>query len=497
MQNSSQNLSSPPSAAATPESTDFDVPLPAKSQCCKAFISTQTTEIHCTEIELPAAEYSRSEAYTAILSPVRRIPAELLCEIFMWTLPHTRRLRGETFEVAPWRLGHIYQRWRAITVHYAPLWTRITLCGPMSWQLDAACPPSMVETQLCRSGNALLDVYIDTSSNYEVESESLALVINQSSRWQSLCVRASPSGFSERIQAARNKLPVLHTLDVLDLRSRMWSMFLTAPHLRQFLLAGDEWNPTLWTPGSRILVHLLKLPWSQITRFRGASHPQYVGLAVLNLTPNLVECGMAITPRWMMHLGNPHVVLPQLQRFRLSSAPPSFLQHVTAPALKELWISQEATTSLLDFIHRSACSLTTLAIYDCSAPDLLIPILAASPNLTTFCAVFRRTTERDAQLALLNALRPLSNGQPDACPILSRLVVGDLNACAINPLLDIAVLWHTPPITFLRAFYIGKLTSGAMDALPRVAAMKAEGFDVAIDAEFIPSVDNYIGLGRP
>ncbi|KAJ7711006.1 hypothetical protein B0H16DRAFT_1900791 [Mycena metata] len=463
MQNSSQNPSSAPSAAAMPESANFDDPLPAKSQCFKAFISTQTTEIHPTEIELPIAEDSRQEAYTAMLSLVRRIPAELLCEIFMWTLPHTRRLRGETFEVAPWRLGHICQRWRAIDVHYAPLWTRITLCGPTSWQLDAACPPSMVETQLCRSDNALLDVYIATSSNYEVESESLALVIDQSSCWQSLCTCAS--GFF--IWAVRTKLPVLHTLDVSQPSPSMGDLFLTAPKLRQFLVAGDEWNPTLWTPGFRIAVHLLELPWSQITRFRGACHPQCYGY-----NPDA--------------LGNPHIILPHLQRFRLSVAPPSFLQHITAPALKELWISQEAATSLLDFIHRSACSLTTLAIYNCSAPDLLIPILAATPNLTTFCAVFRRTTERAAQLALLNALTPLSHGQPDACPRLSHLMVGDLNARAINPLLDTAVLRHIPPITFLRVFYIGKLTSGAMDALLRVAAMKAEGIDVAVDAEFSP-----------
>ncbi|KAJ7748605.1 hypothetical protein B0H16DRAFT_1725425 [Mycena metata] len=172
------------------------------------------------------------------------------------------------------------------------------------------------------------------------------------------------------------------------------------------------------------------------------------------------------------------------------------LQFITAPALQELRITQETAASLLDCINRSACSLATLVLTNCSIPDLLIPILAASPNLTALTVVFHRTT-KPVMVGLLGALIASSDAPPDVCPRLSRLVMGELDPLAISSLLDVAASRRTPPITFLRAFYNGELTSGALDILPRVAAMKADGLDVAIDAKFKPSSNNYMGFGWP
>ncbi|KAJ7463613.1 hypothetical protein FB451DRAFT_1265033 [Mycena latifolia] len=75
--------------------------------------------------------------YKAILSPIRRVPAELICAIFSMVLPFTRCLGGssrarssdyarpnERIQIiqSPWGLGHICRFWRAAALSYPPLW---------------------------------------------------------------------------------------------------------------------------------------------------------------------------------------------------------------------------------------------------------------------------------------------------------------------------------------------------------------------------------------
>ncbi|KAJ7748606.1 hypothetical protein B0H16DRAFT_1725426 [Mycena metata] len=155
-----------------------NVPLPAEVTMIRNLIHRLTTELaegtgwgnH--QLQLPAAE-GRLDAYRGILSPVRRIPTELLCEIFLAVLPEaglagrpsdslkvTRRHDKQTFYTAPWSLGQVCQRWRATAVGYAALWTRITLSRN----------PILIETQLYRSGNVPLDVDSGESQRFDPRS---------------------------------------------------------------------------------------------------------------------------------------------------------------------------------------------------------------------------------------------------------------------------------------------------------------------------------------
>ncbi|KAF8211009.1 hypothetical protein K438DRAFT_1710460, partial [Mycena galopus ATCC 62051] len=61
----------------------------------------------------------------AVLSPLRRIPPELLGEIFSWTLPFIgNALSVDTFNIlrSPWVLTHISRRWRAVCLSIPSLW---------------------------------------------------------------------------------------------------------------------------------------------------------------------------------------------------------------------------------------------------------------------------------------------------------------------------------------------------------------------------------------
>ncbi|KAJ7137956.1 hypothetical protein C8R44DRAFT_559332, partial [Mycena epipterygia] len=63
---------------------------------------------------------------TAILSPLRRTPPEVLGEIFSWTLPSVGALRREGssgLNDSPWALTHVSSHWRAVALSIPSLWS--------------------------------------------------------------------------------------------------------------------------------------------------------------------------------------------------------------------------------------------------------------------------------------------------------------------------------------------------------------------------------------
>ncbi|KAJ7607857.1 hypothetical protein FB45DRAFT_763676, partial [Roridomyces roridus] len=75
----------------------------------------------------------RQRRHEAILSSIRRVPPEILGEIFSWTLPCTLReaLEPEDCDFdptrSPWVLTHICSRWRAVAISIPSLWPFILL----------------------------------------------------------------------------------------------------------------------------------------------------------------------------------------------------------------------------------------------------------------------------------------------------------------------------------------------------------------------------------
>ncbi|KAJ7622479.1 hypothetical protein FB45DRAFT_689065, partial [Roridomyces roridus] len=55
-------------------------------------------------------------------SPVRRVPPEVLCEIFARVRPVPRRISFYEVEQPPWILGHICRLWRDTALACPRLW---------------------------------------------------------------------------------------------------------------------------------------------------------------------------------------------------------------------------------------------------------------------------------------------------------------------------------------------------------------------------------------
>jgi hypothetical protein len=220
----------------------------------------------------------------------------------------------------------------------------------------------------------------------------------------------------------------------------------------------------------------------------------------LKIAPNLIEYGMRIVGV-AYRANGPHVVVNGLQRLYIYisprfPSPRSFLNFITAPALQELWVSQEAAKSLRDCLQRSSCKLVKLVVYECnySAAIILIPILEVIPTLTTFFVGFLLGCGNTN--LLFNALK-ITGGSLDICPHLSRIAAGEVPSSELDSFVAmVESRWYKndPLLSFVRLFYSD---SDELDAIPLMDKMKAEGLDVSIDVEFRPSSQKYMSLGRP
>ncbi|KAJ7605336.1 hypothetical protein FB45DRAFT_953490 [Roridomyces roridus] len=68
-------------------------------------------------LESQRAQLSQySHQNTAILSPLRRMPPEMLVQIFLWTLPSLLESKGDASDArgSPWALAQVSGRWREI-----------------------------------------------------------------------------------------------------------------------------------------------------------------------------------------------------------------------------------------------------------------------------------------------------------------------------------------------------------------------------------------------
>ncbi|KAJ6565875.1 hypothetical protein DFH09DRAFT_984160, partial [Mycena vulgaris] len=115
--------------------TGNDVPEPSEISSvlrvisdCQARLDVLDFQIESLQTILAQLSSERNETADclrqsrAIVSPVRRVPPEILCEIFALTLPWDRRVSERTAHQPPWRLGHVCAPWRQAAIAYPALW---------------------------------------------------------------------------------------------------------------------------------------------------------------------------------------------------------------------------------------------------------------------------------------------------------------------------------------------------------------------------------------
>ncbi|KAJ7691969.1 hypothetical protein B0H17DRAFT_934620, partial [Mycena rosella] len=140
-----------------------EAPLELDLPCVKSAISKTDARLACLGDEISRLQdrlkeleeehvslFSYRAQHNGIISPLRRMPPQLLGEIFSGMLPPEDTLGRTVVSNSSWRtwlLSQISGRWRAIFLSTPSLWSLVVL----DFSRANANPLSMVKTQIARA----------------------------------------------------------------------------------------------------------------------------------------------------------------------------------------------------------------------------------------------------------------------------------------------------------------------------------------------------------
>ncbi|KAK7015257.1 hypothetical protein R3P38DRAFT_3204454 [Favolaschia claudopus] len=318
-------------------------------------------------------------AHHSILSAVRRLPPEILGEIFLLALPDVDYIDSDVAEHikgTPWLLSHVCRRWRAAIQGNPLLWSNIHVDTInlrrriIHTFREDEHPLRALETQITLSDNAPLFVDFwmsrDTEGNSPEFSKFFELVLGQSSRWQQLKVcwsgRASALHLLSCLtdQLAHLQRLIFHPYGFrYQLPPALGSLVALAPSLREALLTSNDFTDP--SPP-------LDLPWHQLTRLRLRSSHAYI-------VENLPKAPL---PTDIAFVGE---LTANVRRLTLCEAPENWLK-LDTPLLEHLHL-QSCTDIVFQIMIHPMLSLRSLKLTNIAMSDVRTPFspsFAVSPQ---------------------------------------------------------------------------------------------------------------------
>ncbi|KAF8133047.1 hypothetical protein K438DRAFT_1884496 [Mycena galopus ATCC 62051] len=243
-----------------------------------------------TAIDKLAEERDSLEAYVevhkALISPVRRLPLDIIQEIFLACLPTHRNCVMSAAE-APVLFGRICSSWRTISLSTPRLWARLHVVEPhqgvpdpttTSFEQKVAQRLEITKTWLGRAGQCPLSISLQSAPEINVEVEDgtsrvpspnsvqfLQALISFAPRWQHINFTTPSSLLLQIMSYLDIEMPSLETV-AFNTRTR-------------FLGEGPvdliDWGPfnmfrgtqlsSVSIPGSMFIPERLPLAWNQLT----------------------------------------------------------------------------------------------------------------------------------------------------------------------------------------------------------------------------------------
>ncbi|KAJ7177171.1 hypothetical protein C8R46DRAFT_1347022 [Mycena filopes] len=337
---------------------------------------------------------------TTILSVVRRIPTDVLIEIFNLTVPDVARKHATNR--CPWVLGRVCSRWRALSLALPELWTTI----------DRKIPLAMVKAHIDRSLPHPLTVELGFSVTGSVE-----LLIACSARWAAADVEMR-AFMGPALAGVHGRLPLLRRLRYNDNNGfRSFGAFENAPALRDVSLSGKA---------------SLHLPWSQLERLN-IKVSDAAGLSQLRQAYNLLALSVTGRPYEQPTVGGTAtaaaaqmVELPRLRTLLIKDG--AFLRSLILPALEDLYVALDVS-AVPALIARSNCHHLLRAFTtdgQCTAAEVL-GVLTHAPALVEL-----RVSALQDTLGLLTGLTVPFRDEASAAAAYTRPLVPALRSLAIS-----------------------------------------------------------------
>ncbi|KAJ7792007.1 hypothetical protein B0H13DRAFT_2516508 [Mycena leptocephala] len=451
-----------------------------------AEIVSLQSQIHNLNSTLGKSLQERNDAklhalqHRRILSPIRRVPPELISEIFDLVYG------GETGKRPPWYLGHISRSWRHTALSLGQLWSSVTIELRLS-KTDVL--PASMEEQLRRAARVPLDVHFPDVRT-DMDTPLLDLILQHSSRWGSLCLDrrrrlAHRTAVLDWLRPVEGHLEQLVRLEVPHYWITIPDIFSTAPRLREIILSDRHLSDS---PSS------ILIPWQQISHYRG-TYTSERQLAILEQSPNLRECALGFRGV----LGGVSSITPMLPYLRrLTLDPHTAVRNITAPVLEDLFLSSSTLRDLSwaqPLLLRCSSTLQRLALRQSTICAELIPVLRGLPLLAHLVLEYTAGAD-NAQADFFNALSTTAaTSNPLVCPNLTSIVYGYRfkGLSCEDAFFAMATSRFRPtsagyrPLSCLRLYPVRYILSDRM--LSPMKLLKDQGFDAAFlnerESEFL------------
>jgi hypothetical protein len=347
----------------------------AQQQCKLEQLSGKLKEATVTLAKLVAeeAEVKRiHDACRSLLSPIRRLPPELLGIIFVYCLPGVLFVRPTKSE-APLLLTRICASWRAIAFSIPELWSSLNVVYHITGRgkdrskfIDNVIAPSM-GCWLSRSGSLPLSISID---GIAMKQSILDVLFRHSAHCRRLQLKSVQPCPGLRIPDGHFLiLEQLHLHGIVQTGYFM-SSFASAPKLYEV-----SWEDGPHSDGP---APPLSLPWAQLKRLTlGSNGIMFTSmemlLDILTMCPLLEHTSIAfkginfVPPRSQILL--PHLSSLVLRAIHTSDNYTPIFIYLTTPCLRSLtcvfgtaWPARIFSS----FINRSACTLENIFLRNLS-----------------------------------------------------------------------------------------------------------------------------------
>ncbi|KAJ7230267.1 hypothetical protein GGX14DRAFT_582649 [Mycena pura] len=358
---------------------------------------------------------TRRQRNHAILSPLRRIPPEVLVEVFLCSLPpeYVDYNRGRyDIKESPWVLTHVCSRWRTVALSTSSLWSRIVIAYHPGDDPFSAYPLPLVKAHIQRSGSQQLAVtFCGRETPYwEPQVEVLQCLTQHCRRWVELDMRLT-SRLLPLVTSLRDQVPCLRKI-YLDCESQpaiqSLDCFETARSLVDFSVDVPRYIP-------------IHLPVHQLTRYSMKASWD-VHHSLLTLALNLVEAWIQVDVDDQRWPEPSPIILPFLRRLRVSE--PEILDYITAPTLEGIAFCIDDDD--LDFqhrlaalLHRSSCPMRRLCLDGRPTACGTLAILQAAPCIVELVI-----------LSVYGETPPLDDEATEVNTLMSTLTVSDVPGCA-------------------------------------------------------------------
>jgi hypothetical protein len=497
-------------------------------------ISQLTEKIACLQAIIDDLSRERDELsrfvedHRALLSGARRLPHELVQEIFMWCLPNDRNPVMSSDE-APILLGRICKLWRQISLSTPQLWSSLHVPTPECtflvkhgreklFQRGAA-----VKAWLERSGSCLLSLSLTSEFNVDPQEDEessfaakylLRTIIDFSERWQDVDFTLSLSVYEECFSTlAEADVPVLERI-----------------RFQPFLLQSSivqNWDPS---PMFRIpsLHHVtlfsvdyttsFVLHWECITHlslstyhWSGVGLPAITALEILNQCSKLISCKMEVTSdnrRSPLIVTLPFLVsLEVIQRDQVDQGGAYFFEALSLPRLRHFKYSGFAFfppggeipfSSIIKRPQSSTIESFELRSWTTISDGLMSECLLLLPSLkrltvfeTSFSWGIPDTIYRTLNNDFLTSLTPSADSGECLCPDLEEISLEECIAItddAICPFLIARTrgkYLQLGVVRLKRAKFSFKRQQ-TTDVSPELTPLREEGLHVLLD--YTPSI---------